>query len=374
MPKQVKATKIEVIHMNKTKSAGSPKINKNKASKVKMVKRHDSSETKLQDVSYSAEESSILRKQSRKHLKETNKVPMLEDKHVSIITKDDSVAESVLDDHTTDKTTKEIENILDDLQGDTKLHTDGLPRLEHGRASSPVSYVFFSHERQKSAVFDEININAKRNTGISMNPNSRAENTEQAQSIKDGAECYSADNNKDNYKEAASQLYLLQQILLKLEGNLNDTSPGANAQLSNDNLINPEETECQNKSDQSKEVHSVHVHVDGCDDLDDCQDTQALQNFACLCSRENCCCYESDSTLNEEYLFSDNSFAFSPSEDEECEICSRFTELDKNTKELPQQMYQVGTATQNIRVCYIRKTREGLLCVNIYVGIKSGGV
>ncbi|XP_073447211.1 uncharacterized protein [Aquarana catesbeiana] len=355
--KKIEATKINSFQTINTNSSESSKRYKNKASKRIMAKRHASSEVKLQNVPCS-KETTVIRNQSGRDQKESDQIPILEDKHFNTTT-EDSVPEPVIANNITDMITKGRKNTYEDLQEHKSIQTNGPPTVEHRRASSPVGYVFFSHERQGPAVLDEVNINARRNTGSSINPNSLAENTEPAQSIRERAEGSSADNN-DNDKEGASQLYLLQQILLKSEGDWTDSPPGANSQPSIANLVNLEKTESEHdKSDQGHEAHSVHAQDGGCD----CPDTESVQNPSCLCSCEDCCSNESDSTLNEEYLFSDNSLVLSPSEDEECEIYSKSIYLDKDTNELPQQMLQ---NTNNYRIHKERRVHSRNENANIF--------
>ncbi|XP_040212827.1 uncharacterized protein LOC120943533 isoform X2 [Rana temporaria] len=320
--KTIEAKKINGVQTINTKSPESSKRYKNKASKRTMEKRNASSEVKFQNVPCS-KETSVIRNQSERDQKESVQIPIPEDKHFNTTTKDRE-PEPVIDNNITDMREEEIPMKI-------STNINGPPTVEHRRASSPVGYVFFSHERQGPAILDEVNIHARRNTGSSINPDSKGENTEPTESIKE----------RDNDKEGASQLYLLQQILLKSEGNWTDSPPGANSQSSIANLVNLEKTESEHdESDQGHEAHSAHAQDGGCDCPYYPLDTEAVQNSGCLCSWEDCCSYDSDSTLNEEYLFSDNSLALSPSEDEECEIYSKSIYLDKDTKELPQQMLQ----------------------------------
>ncbi|KAM5151835.1 uncharacterized protein ACMZJ9_010094 [Mantella aurantiaca] len=333
MPKKVKAKKSEVFQVSNPKSAGSSKGYKNKASKRTMVKRN----AKLEDVPYSKEETFAIRNQGGKSPGDADQVPMLEHKHFTT-TIEDNVVEPMLD-NTIDKITKERKNTYEDLQEQKNIQTGELPELKHRRASSPVSFVFFSHEKQESCDFDGVNIHAMSNL-----LNSRGENTEPAQSMKERVEHASTTNNQDKYEVGASQLYLLQQILLKSEGNLEDSAPRANPQPSMDSLENPEKRVSQyDKSDQSNEVHRIHGET--CDGIYHPIATTAVQNLFCHC--EECCSYESDSTLSEEYLFSDSSLVLSLSEDEECDICSKSTKLDEDTKEFTQQMLQ---NTNNYRI------------------------
>lgn len=337
--KKIEAKKFNGVQTINTKSPESSKRYKNKASKRTMAKRNASSEVKIQNVPRS-KETSVIRNQSERDQKESVQIPIPEDKHFNTTT-EDREPEPVIDNNITDMITKGRRNTYEDLHKHKSVQTNGPPTLEHRRASSPVGYVFFSHERQGPAVLDEVNIHARRNTGSSINLNSKGENTEPTESIKE----------RDNDKEGASQLYLLQQILLKSEGNWTDSPPGANSQPSIANLVNLEKTESEHdESDQGHEAHSVHAQYGGCDCPYYPLDTEAVQNSGCLCSWEDCCSYDSDSTLNEEYLFSDNSLALSPSEDEECEIYSKSIYLDKDTKELPQQMLQVGAAMHDIHL------------------------
>ncbi|XP_077305073.1 uncharacterized protein LOC143924570 [Lithobates pipiens] len=344
--KKIEAKKINGFQTINTKSSESSKRYKNKASKRTMAKRHASSEVKLQNVPCS-KEATVIRNQSGRDQKESDQISILEDKRFNTTT-EDSVPEPVIANNITDMITKGRKNTYEDFQEHKNSQTNDPPTVEHRRASSPVGYVFFSHERQGPAVLEEVNINARRNTGSSINPISKGESTEPAQSIRERAEDSSTDDNKVDDKEGASQLYLLQQILLKSEGVCTDSPPGANSHPSIANLVNLEKTESKHdKSDQDHEAHSVHSQDGGCDCLYYPLDTEAVQNSDCLCSCEDCCSNESDSTLNEEYLFSDNSLAPSPSEDEECQIYSKSIYLDKDTNELPQQMLQ---NTNNYRI------------------------
>ncbi|XP_072275059.1 uncharacterized protein [Pyxicephalus adspersus] len=328
MSQKVKANNIEVFQKGNTKSAGSPKRNTNKASKRTIGKRHSSTEMKRQDGQCSKGETSVIGNQNGKHQRESHQIPVLEDTHFNIMTVDESVAEPMLDNNTTEQITEKTEHTQEDLQEQKKIQTDNLPKLEPSRASSPPSLLFFSRERQLSLEFDGVDVNSMRSTGSSVNPNSGSENPELDQT-KQRAKCSSVDINKDNDGNRPLQLYLLQQILLESEDNMKASSPGAKSQPFNDYVENPEETQNQHeKSDQSNTVHNVHAHIAGCGDLHYQLDTEDIQNSGCLCSCEDCYSYMSDSTLNEEYLFFDSPLALSFSEDEDTKEYRHYHKAD----------------------------------------------
>ncbi|XP_068100853.1 uncharacterized protein [Hyperolius riggenbachi] len=331
--KKAKTKELKEIQMSKAKPVRTLKTSKGKSAKT-MVKKEVPLDKNLNKLPDSEEESTVVSSGNPnvKDGKLTNQVSKNEVIASNARTNDGNMAEAVLDNNCPDK----------DFHIDSKKHPDELSKAKHRRAGSPASYVFFAHESKPSPLLADVTNNSKRNSS-SPNHNSKDSNVEPPEDRMDRPGCPSPGNSKDGREDGASGLHLLQQILTESEDNLKDGSPRAISKFFTDNLNSQENRVHHDEDLQSNDIHTL-VSDYASSSYPPESEGVATAGYYCLC--ENCCNYESDSTLNEEYLFSDSSLALSFSEDEERELYSKSPSQVKDTKEFPQK---VNTAVQDLR-------------------------
>ncbi|XP_053550280.1 uncharacterized protein LOC128641777 [Bombina bombina] len=175
---------------------------------------------------------------------------------------------------------------------------------KHKKASSPPPYVFFSNGVKKSTDVGEEQSEGN-STGDSIKPNKIQSDIATPVGIDQRAS--SAINNEGNRN--ASQLFLLQQILLEPMDSSSARSLGAESQDSCRGLENME-TKDSCVTDNDLKTSHVHVNEQCCHPID-----QIVQTT--VTCEDDGSSFISDTTLAEDFLFSDTSLILSLSENED---------------------------------------------------------
>ncbi|XP_075037603.1 uncharacterized protein LOC142098681 [Mixophyes fleayi] len=244
------------------------------------------------------------------------------------VTEDGSTRPSPLGENLDNVITK---NTAGNLQTQNNIQTDGLTTPKYRKASSPASYVFFSRESEKSPVIVKVNEHAKNNTSSGLTYGASYDG------MKQSVQYSFSDNRKEEIDDRASQLLILQQLLLESEDNLTAVSPRPASQPLSNCLNNAEATvDNGTKADEDNEVHSALL------------DSEAAQTSGYCCSCGDHCSYVSDSMLDEDYLFFDTSLELSLSDDEGSETPSKFGNLGNEAEENNEEQDRKKAASQDI--------------------------
>ncbi|XP_063285548.1 uncharacterized protein LOC134571302 [Pelobates fuscus] len=178
---------------------------------------------------------------------------------------------------------------------------------EHRKASSPVSYVFFSHElKGDSPLIIEPYRHSPTENISNIDNQSKRERKMSTPAL--AVETQSTTCDEENYNDRTSKHPLLQETLQDLITKSSASSVAAESDPMDGNLENIEKAGrhvTQDNSTGHNEFQIVPV----------AQMPQSLENYSLGDGDESI--YVSDTTLEEDYLFSDRSSALHFSEDEE---------------------------------------------------------
>ncbi|MEE6497477.1 hypothetical protein FKM82_002752 [Ascaphus truei] len=228
---------------------------------------------------------------------------------------------------------KIIQKITDtdrEEQIQNQIQRDGLFAPEHRKASTPAGYVFFSHEmKEESPLFAESDGSSSR---CNVNGTNKASKGESKITHNDTAlETQSSPRaSKGEGLADVSKLYLLQQILLEPISNSTPSSTGPDSQLTYSSLgkmekadsrITPPDGSLGEDEIQGANISNTNTigFIGSCCPLTG--QTAQTSGYCRSCDGDQIS-YATDTTLEEEYLFSDTSLVLSLSENEESEDIS----------------------------------------------------
>ncbi|XP_075422167.1 uncharacterized protein LOC142463382 isoform X4 [Ascaphus truei] len=228
---------------------------------------------------------------------------------------------------------KIIQKITDtdrEEQIQNQIQRDGLFAPEHRKASTPAGYVFFSHEmKEESPLFAESDGSSSR---CNVNGTNKASKGESIITHNDTAlETQSSPRaSKGEGLADVSKLYLLQQILLEPISNSTPSSTGPDSQLTYSSLGKMEKADSRITTPDGSlgedEIQGANISntntigfIGSCCPLTG--QTAQTSGYCRSCDGDQIS-YATDTTLEEEYLFSDTSLVLSLSENEESEDIS----------------------------------------------------
>ncbi|XP_069590232.1 uncharacterized protein [Ranitomeya imitator] len=257
----------------------------------------------------------------------SSQVPSMEVNPSTIIKSEDSkgqtlFGESSMDDVTSGNTSTD--------RGPTMQNKVQSPK--YSRAWSPASYVFFALENKGSSIILEVDGCTKRCTQV--DPTSaklrikRRLSTESA-NIKSQ---YSGENKEYiSFDKGSSELALLQEIL---SDSGNNVTSGSFDSWPFSSFENSQETRVQHgEHDGISEVHGDFADINDYNKLGSTLDREAIMTTGYSCSTGEHSSYETDSSLDEEYIFSDTSLDLSLSEDDNTHSSSKLDALDEGREE-----------------------------------------
>ncbi|XP_075175856.1 uncharacterized protein LOC142246677 [Anomaloglossus baeobatrachus] len=257
--------------------------------------------------------------------KTSHQVPSMADKPSTIMKSEDSKAQPPIGEKSTD------DAMLDNTSSDRDLAMQNIIQSpKYRRACSPASYVFFSLENKESSIIVEVDGCTKSCT--QNNPtggNSRL--VRRLSSERASTRCPGGTKEYMSYHKGSSELALLQEIL---SDSGNNVTSGSFDSWPFSSCENSEESRVQHRSDYDvSEVHGDLADINDYNKLGSMLDCKATMTpgYSCSCGEHSS--YETDSTLDEEYIFSDTSLDLSLSEDDDTNSSSKFDAFGKGQEE-----------------------------------------
>ncbi|XP_077131198.1 uncharacterized protein LOC143785940 [Ranitomeya variabilis] len=230
------------------------------------------------------------------------------------------------------------EGSLDDVtSGNTS--TDRDPTMQnkiqspkYSRAWSPTSYVFFALENKESSIILEVDGCTKRCTQVDpTSAKSRIKRRLSSESANSKSQ-YSGENKEYiSFDKGSSELALLQEILSDSGNNVTSSSFDS---WPFSRFENSQETRVEHgEHDDISEVHGDFADINDYNKLSSTLDREAIMTTGYSCSTGEHSSYETDSSLDEEYIFSDTSLDLSLSEDDNMHSSSKLDALDEGREE-----------------------------------------
>ncbi|XP_066432345.1 uncharacterized protein [Eleutherodactylus coqui] len=247
-----------------------------------------------------------------------NQVTLMADKHSNTLTSDNSKEHPLLGENKDDGTSGDTSSVRD-LTMQNKIQPP-----KHRRASSPASYVFFAVENKETSVTVKVNKCTKRHTqGGSTGAKSRFLKRRSCEHANIGVPCSGENKNYVRFQKGSSELALLREILSESKNNVTSGAPDSQPFSSREN-IEERRTPLRADDDVIREGHGHLKHINDYDKLCSQVDCEAIKRSGNGRSCGECSSYETDSTLDEEYIFSDTPLDLSLSEDDDFDSSSKF--------------------------------------------------
>ncbi|XP_073399284.1 uncharacterized protein [Dendrobates tinctorius] len=260
--------------------------------------------------------------------KETSsQVPSMVVKPSTTIKSDDSKGQPLLSECSMDNVTPGNTSTDIDMTMQNKI-----PSPKYSRACSPPSYVFFALENKESSIILEVDGSTKRCT--QLDPTSAKSRIIRRLS----SECantksqYSGENKEHiSFDKGSSELPLLQDILADFANNV---TSGSVDSWTFSSFENSQETRVQHgEHDDISEVPGAFADIKDYNKLGSTLDREAIMTTGYSCSTGEHSSYETDSSLDEEYIFSDTSLDLSLSENDDTDSSSKLDALDEGREE-----------------------------------------
>ncbi|XP_073503736.1 uncharacterized protein [Phyllobates terribilis] len=239
------------------------------------------------------------------------------------------------------------ENSMDDVTSGN-ISTDGdltmqnkIQSPKYRRASSPASYVFFALENKESSIILEVDGCTKKCTQDGpTSAKSRIIRRLSSGCANTRSQCSGENKGYISFDKGSSELALLQEIL---SDSGNNVTSGSFDSWPFSSCDSSQETRVQHgEHDDIIEVHGDFADYNKLGSTLDCEVTMTT-GYRCSCVEHSS--YETDSSLDEEYIFSDTSFDLSLSEDD-TDSSSKFDALGEGQEEhnvdvMKQSKYQI---------------------------------
>ncbi|XP_071976728.1 uncharacterized protein [Engystomops pustulosus] len=246
----------------------------------------------------------------------TSRVISAVDKRFTSMTSDVRKEKPVLEVGNTDEVTST------NSSSGKKLNTREVQK--HSRASSPAGYVFFAVESKESSVIVQVNGCSKRYTQDgSTGGRSKMVRRESSTCVNNEPHCPGENKNYLSSDKGSSELALLQEIL---SDSGNDVTYSSLDSQPFSSCGNNEEERDRREADEdvTKEHRKLRHHNKLCSQAD-CE-AKMTSGYSCSC--EDHSLYETDSTLDEEYFFSDTTLEPSLSDDDYSDSSSKCNVLN----------------------------------------------
>ncbi|KAM3916009.1 LOW QUALITY PROTEIN: uncharacterized protein RB166_015379 [Leptodactylus fuscus] len=184
---------------------------------------------------------------------------------------------------------------------------------KYRRASSPASYVFFAVETKESSLIVQVNGCSKGYTQHDTTGEKSKIVRVSSERVNIGLQCPGENKKYPSFEKGSSELALLQEILSDAGNNVTSASLDSHLFSSSEKT---EGKKFQHGADNNdgNGVHGDLPHLS--DRLCSKLDCEAKRTSMYSCSCEDLSSYETDSTLDEEYIFSDTSLDLSLSDDD----------------------------------------------------------
>lgn len=309
------------------KSVQSPRITEGNTSlKTRtLIRKYGPSERRPQGIPSSKKAKVLVSSVEAKTSGETSdQVTLMVDRCSTTITSDDSKEQPELGENNMDDVTSSNTSSDSDLTAQGKIQS---PKC--GRASSPARYVFFAFENKESSIIVEVNGCTKRSQEGSTGGKSRFLRRVSSGRANTGSQCSGENQEYISLDQGSSELALLQDILSEsgnkvMSGSL-DSKPFSSPENGADDDVN-------------------EGNIDDYDKLRSQPGCEAVETSGSSCSCGEHGGYETDSTLDEEYIFSDTS---SDPEDDDSHSSSKFDVFGKG----PEQRQEEHN--DDVMVCHV---------------------
>ncbi|XP_040297376.1 uncharacterized protein LOC121008747 [Bufo bufo] len=306
--------------INNKKSIQSPRTAEGNTSKTRtLITRYGSSERRPQGIPSSKKATFQASSGKTRTSKDTSdQVTLMTEKHSTTIMSDGSKAQPLLGEDTMYNITSSNTSTKRDLTIQSNIQPP-----KYRRASSPASYVFFALENKESSTIDQVNECTKRYLQDgSSGPKLRIRRRAFSEMTNIESQRSGEGKNYISFNRTSSQLALLQELL---SNSVNNVTSGSLDSQPFSSRENSEETRAQCGADD--EVHGDHTHKNDYDKLCSQLDCAAAKTSGYTCSCGEHSGYETDSTLDEEFIFSDTSLDLSLSDDDDSDSSSKFDVL-----------------------------------------------
>ncbi|XP_056389604.1 uncharacterized protein LOC130283909 isoform X3 [Hyla sarda] len=301
---------LNSVEINKKKSIQSPRIVEGNSSLK--TRKYGLSERRSQGLPSSKKAKVPVSLRKTKTNRETSdQVTSVVDRRTAVRTSDDNKDQSLFSENMYNITSNITDSNID------LTMQDKIQSPKYKRANSPARYVFFAVENKESPIIVQVNGNTKKHTQDgSIGGKTGIMRHVSSENANNGSQC-SDEKTYTRFDKGSSELALLQEILLDSGNNLTSGSTESHP------FSNYEKSEGTGAQEVS-EVYRDLTHISDCDQLCSQLNCEAPNTSGYSCSSGEHSSYETDSTLDEEYMLSDLSLDLSLSEDEDSHSFSKF--------------------------------------------------
>ncbi|XP_075686294.1 uncharacterized protein LOC142655703 isoform X2 [Rhinoderma darwinii] len=320
---------LDRYKINNNMSTQSPRTAEGNASlKTRtLIRKYGSSERRPQSIPSSKKAIFLVSSGKTKTIREkADQVTSMVGKRSIIITSDGSKDQPLLGENHMDDVTSSNTSSDRDLTMQNNIQPP-----KYRRASSPASYVFFALENNESSIIVQVNGCPKRSTPEGSTGGMSRIKRVFSEGGNIGSQSSGENQKYINTGDEASELAILQELLLDSGNNINSGSTDSQPFY---NEKNREETRADHHG-ADDDINKVQVDQADINDYEklcsplDGKDMKT-SGYSCSCGKHSS--YETDSTLDEEYIFSDTSLDLSLSEDDDSDSSSKSDVLCKGPK------------------------------------------